>query len=395
MGDTILLFESRDLCYESNRYFMECMADAFEQAGYPVEICDLSACMEEKLEAILKRREQFLAGFDFNSLLPRLELEDGTPYLTALGVPFYNYLVDHPLYHHIGIKNSFPGYSVICIDTCHQSYVRKYYPHIGQVLYLPLGAMKADMERSFCQKRLELLFLGTYEPEENLYLELSDYPDGQRREIAALIDMMGADHELTQEEALMRYLKDQKQEISPEQFIRKMNADYLADKYLRNKRRKDAVSAAAKAGVSFTIIGQGWELAKGLEGPPVQIRQGIGFAASVQMIANAKMLLNVTPGFCGGMHDRVYSAMINRTLCLTEKSGFSQKILLDKEEAVLYDSAKPHTLAEAVSSLQKQPERIEAITQRAYQKAAERHTWANRVSQIIKSLSCRTGYNLL
>ena len=35
MGDTILLFESRDLCYESNRYFMECMADAFEQAGYP------------------------------------------------------------------------------------------------------------------------------------------------------------------------------------------------------------------------------------------------------------------------------------------------------------------------------------------------------------------------
>ena len=40
MKDTVLLFESRDLCYESNRYFIKCLKQAFESLGYPVEVCD-------------------------------------------------------------------------------------------------------------------------------------------------------------------------------------------------------------------------------------------------------------------------------------------------------------------------------------------------------------------
>ena len=83
MKDTILLFESRDLCYESNRYFIKCLKRAFESLGYPVEVCDLSLRMEEKLETVLAEQEKYMAALDFNSLLPRMELEDGTPYLEA------------------------------------------------------------------------------------------------------------------------------------------------------------------------------------------------------------------------------------------------------------------------------------------------------------------------
>ena len=160
MKDTILLFESRDLCYESNRYFTGCLEDAFERMGYRTQVCDLSVHMEEQLEELLLRQETYVAAIDFNSLLPRLELEDHTPYLQAFCVPFFNYLVDHPLYHHAALKRSFPAYSVICIDRCHQEYIRTCYPHIKQAVCLPLGAMQAVTERSFGQKRLELLFLG-------------------------------------------------------------------------------------------------------------------------------------------------------------------------------------------------------------------------------------------
>lgn len=57
MKDTVLLFESRDLCYESNRYFTKCLKQAFESLGYPVEVCDLSLRMEEKLETVLAGQE--------------------------------------------------------------------------------------------------------------------------------------------------------------------------------------------------------------------------------------------------------------------------------------------------------------------------------------------------
>ncbi len=382
MGDTILLFESRDLCYESNQYFMECMAEAFEKQGFPVQICDLSAGMEEKLEGILEKREQFLAAIDFNSLLPRLEIEDGIPYITALGVPFFNYLVDHPLYHHTGIKRSFPGYSVICIDICHKRYIEEYYPHIERVFYLPLGAMKADMERSSGQKRLELLFLGTYESEQTLYLEIADYPKQHRQELLALIEMMDADPELTQEAALARYLLDQGKEVSREVFAQKMNEDYLADKYLRNLKRREAVLAAAAAGVPFTIMGHGWEQFGDIWGKHVTVRTGIGFAAAVQMMANARMLLNVTPGFHGGLHDRVYSAMINQAVCFTEDGRFAREQLADGVNAVLYDSKDMGALTEKIRNLYEHPGRLERIAKSAYQKADRRDTWMKRVEML-------------
>ncbi len=386
MGDTILLFESRDLCYESNRHFMRCLEDAFENMGYPVEICDLSLQMEEKLEQILERQEKYSAAFDFNSFLPRLELEDGTPYLAAFQVPFFNYLVDHPLYHHVGLKRSFPRYSVICIDMYHREYVKEYYPHIEHVYYLPLGAMQAGIERGPGQKRFELLFLGTYELEKALYQQLEEYPADQRKEISVLIEMMNADHELTQEAALKKYLEEKNQILSREQFAKRLNGDYLADKYLRNLRRKEAVLAAAKGGIPFTVMGHGWENLTELEQGNTVIRPGVGFAVSLQMLADAKMLLNSTPGFHGGLHDRVYSAMLNHTLVFTEGNSFSKQKLTDGEDAVFYDSSRPDTLTEKLVFMYENLKNIEIITECAYQKALSQETWENRAGQMIEMI---------
>lgn len=386
MEKTILLFQSRDLCYESNQYFMGCLEEAFEQLGYPTEICDLSLRMEERLEEILKRQENYLAAFDFNSLLPRLELEDGTPYLNAFRVPFFNYLVDHPLYHHIGLKERYSRYAVICVDLCHRRYIEKRYPHIKHVFYLPLGGMEASSERSFDQKRLELLFLGTYEPERKLYQEILDYPAGLRREVSALIEMMRADYELTQEDALEQYLNMHGERLNREDFTKRLNGDYLADKYLRNLRRKEAVLAAAKAEVPFTVTGHGWDLVSELNRSHVTIRPGIGFAASVQIMADARMLLNTTPGFHRGLHDRVYSAMMNHTLCFTEDSAFARETLSDGEEAVLYDCWNPEALTEKIREMHARPKEAERIARKAFLKAKKQHTWQNRAEELIKMI---------
>lgn len=382
MKKRILLFESRDLCYESNRYFIACLEEAFEKKGFLVEICDLSLRMEEKLEEILQRQDEYLAAFDFNSLLPRLELEDGTPYLNVFQVPFYNYLVDHPLYHHAALKHSFSNYSVICIDTCHKNYVEHYYPHIRHTLYLPIGGMKAEMERSWDQKRFELLFLGTYEAEQELYSQLEDYPINRKKEVMSLIEMMENDAELTQEAALEQYLREQGEVLQKEDFTRRLNQNYLADKYLRNLRRKQEVIAAAKTGVPFTVMGHGWEELEELNRKNVTVRSGVGFAASIQMIADAKMLLNTTPGFHGGLHDRVYSSMLNGTVCLTEQSSFAESVLRNGRDAVLYDSKRPENLQESVIKLYENPEWMMRIASQAKQKAKENDTWEARVEEL-------------
>ena len=379
MGNTVLLFESRDLCYESNRYFAQCLQKAFEGIGYPSEICDLSEGMDA-LEGILKRQDEYLLAIDFNSLLPRLELEDGTPYLEAFHVPFYNYLVDHPLYHHAALKRDLPNHSVICIDICHRNYLQGYYPRIRQVLYVPLGAMKAGLERSFGQKRLELLFLGTYDSDAELYQQLKEYPLEKEREVSALIEMMRADPELTQEGALGRYLEDKGEILDGQAFARRLNGDYLADLYLRNLYRRQAVLAATRANVPMAVIGHGWEQVRELDQGHVSLYKGVGFAASLQMMADARMLLNATPGFHGGLHDRAYSAMINRALCFTEGSRFARQALDGEREAVFYDIRNLHDLTEKIAYMHGHPRLVREMAERAYQKAAARDTWEMRVT---------------
>lgn len=387
MKDTVLLFESRDLCYESNRYFTKCLKQAFESLGYPVEVCDLSLRMEEKLETVLAGQEKYMAALDFNSLLPRMELEDGTPYLEAFHVPFYNYLVDHPLYHHVGIRCGFSHYSVICIDTCHQKYMQKYYPQIRQVYYLPLGAAEAEFEKELEQKRFELLFLGTYEPEAALHEQLEDYALPLKKEVSALIDMMDADHTLTQEDALAAYLRNQGEVLTEAEFAVRLNHAYLADKYLRNLKRKKAVIAAEKSKIPFTVIGHGWDVLDELHHKQVTLYTGgVSYPVSIQMMADAKILLNTTPCFHGGLHDRVYTAMLNHTLAFTEDTPFSRNELADQKEAVLYNDSDLDTLTEKLADIYKHPAEIKSITDHAYRKAQAAYTWEHRAETFFSGI---------
>jgi glycosyltransferase involved in cell wall biosynthesis len=165
-----------------------------------------------------------------------------------------------------------------------------------------------------------------------------------------------------------------------------LNRDYLADKYLRNRRRRLAVEGAAEAGIPFTIMGHGWETVRALEKSHVTLRPAVGFSASVQMIADAKLLLNTTPGFCGGLHDRVYTAMINGTVCFTENSRFASQELEDGVNAVLYDAKHPGALGEMLQDLWEDQKKLQSISMQASQKAAVSYSWDARARELQRLL---------
>ena len=93
------------------------------------------------LENLLGR--QYDGVVDINSKLPYFVLEDDRRFLDVLGAPFYNYIVDHPLYHHPGLMFPLQNYHAIAIDHYHETYMRSYYPHLQQVSYLPLGVTQS------------------------------------------------------------------------------------------------------------------------------------------------------------------------------------------------------------------------------------------------------------
>ena len=88
--------------------------------------------------------QSFDAVIDYNSKLPGAVLDDGTPFLNHIQSPFYNYILDHPVYHHANLSVLLENYHVICIDDDHNKYISKWYPHIKKCPYLSVGAAKAE-----------------------------------------------------------------------------------------------------------------------------------------------------------------------------------------------------------------------------------------------------------
>ena len=103
----ILVFSSREICYLSSNFFANQIGAAFEELGYEVTVCELSK--EDDLDAKLARYigQPYRLILDFNSLLPRMVLDDGTPYVDRLAGPFFDYILDHPLFHYQGLSSGY------------------------------------------------------------------------------------------------------------------------------------------------------------------------------------------------------------------------------------------------------------------------------------------------
>lgn len=384
MKQKILLFESRQLCYESNTYFMNAFEEALNELGQEVQICDLSDDYEEQLENLLGIRDRFYAAIDFNSLLPRMITEEGTPYLDCLGVPFYNYLVDHPLYHHPGLSQKVKEYHAICIDERHSAYIRQFYPHIKSVNTIPLGGMKASYRREINQRRFELLYLGTYIPLGQIHDEMNALRPEILKETKDLILRMQEDIDLSQEEALEARLKENGEELNREEFARRLNENFLADRYIRYERRRDTVLFAAKAEVPFTIVGHGWENLKFKGCKLPDIKSGVRFGLSLEVLADAKVLLNTTPAFYGGIHDRVFSAMVNGVVCFTEGNDYTRNVFHNQEEVCFYDAGKLDKLAEQAELLCNNSSLQEKIIETAYKRACREFTFKERAKELLQ-----------
>ena len=77
--EKILVFCSREICYLSGNFFAHQLAAAFDDLGYETTVCEFTS--QDDLDAVLSPffGKKCRAVFDFNSLLPRLAMDDGTP----------------------------------------------------------------------------------------------------------------------------------------------------------------------------------------------------------------------------------------------------------------------------------------------------------------------------
>lgn len=390
----ILILKTKNLCYNSTGYFADILCDELEKCGCEATICDISDCNFDpdhhdcsaypKLMKACSR--PYDAILDFNSSLPRLKNADGSYFLNSLQTPFLNYLLDHPLYYHDCLIPEIANYSVLCIDQYHTEYVLKYYPHIQNAIFLPLAAMRVtDVCTPYEHRTIPMLFTGTYTSPHYLDTLINSTSTDFKAITYAIIEIMKSDSQVTIEAAFAQYLQENGKKISAANFSAALNQLYIVDAYMHAYTRDIIIRHLLNNGITIEAYGNGW---KELENTYPSLLHGhapISFAVTLMLLGKANMALNILPAFKAGPHDRIFSTMYNKTLCVTDTNSYLDTAFAD-DELLRIRNTKADTLdhiCEQIQQLQKHPQMAEPIIKKAYGTVCTNHLWKNRIEKLL------------
>ena len=337
-----LIFSTRDLCYYSASFFADRIADSLEEKGDTIVRADIPEdTVESEIEEALLSlsNERFDYIIDLNSKLPRMQDENGVPYLdkimsvedAAAPAPFYNYILDHPLYHHPGLSQRLKNHHAVVIDRYHGRYIEKCYPNVKEVIYRPLPGSLALTDIPFDERNDRLLFPGTYVARTLIEHEIERLSSPEKARFIKELFYEWDPEEKPIEEAVLERLTEEEKEAEP--FTVLMNSLYPLDRLMRYERRRKLIFFLAQNGVSIDIQGEGWE-DTGIYGfPNVKKLPPSSMASSIEIMAGYKKVLDVNPCFFEGLHDRVSSALLNGCMVF---SDMSEKTAPDDSNLRLY-----------------------------------------------------------
>ena len=124
-----------------------------------------------------------------------------------------------------------------------------------------------------------------------------------------------------------------------------------------------------------------------------RIDDRIPYADTLAYMADARLNLNVFPWFKAGTHDRIFNALLQHSLPLTDSSRWVDENFTNGEDIALYDLEHLEKLPEIVGELLRDTERAERMIQKGYEKTAKNLTWSNCADWILTAIEqlLRTG----
>lgn len=381
----ILLPHTRELCYYSGSFFLQKIADELESRGIEAVFMELSDdfCDLNRLEDALDG--SFDAIIDVNSKMPYMLLDDDTRLVDAFGIPFFNYVVDHPLYHHPGLFFELKNYHMIGIDQNHCAFAKNNYTHLKGSHYLPIAGTKANQHIDFSMREIPVLVPVTYEEEHDIMYTLRDMgPDFYELGLF-MIDLL--ENDLPIEDCLKKalsYFNKTPSDYSCRDFAELLNHCYPVDKYVRFSRRYKVVEALGKADIPATIMGDGWLTTDLEKYPSLNFIPSKSISVSFEVMANSKILLDINPLFAKGLHDRVSSAFANSCICFSDMNLLADEKLANNHNIISYNTHDLDSLCDVLKMNIEKP--ASHIADAGYELYQNNYTWKNWVDKFLTIL---------
>lgn len=398
---------------ETLGYFSAQLALEFEQNGFAVYFVDyknLDASVSG-LAHFAARGKTALLTFNFIGLSGESFFlqEDGRYIWEYYDMQYINILVDHPLYYHSRLEHAPGRMKVFCIDRDHVAYIRRFYPEIrarflptaGNVMLesLPYGDRSRDYWRIWnyeeelapiAERKYDIVFTGNNVPIRDIERKIDAMEDDYRVFYHNMIDDLMADPGQRMEEAMERHVKEELGEVGEKDLRSAMAGMVFVDICVRSRYRAAIIRELAEQGLSIHVLGAGWELLHCRKLRNVAATEGMADSnACVKAIRNAKITLNIMPWFKCGAHDRIFTAMLQKSVALTDKSRYLREEFTDGDELVFYELERYKELPSLAEGLLREPGLLQRIAEKGYESACRAHSWRNRAQELRKALEER------
>lgn len=374
--------------YDTIDLFVEALADAFLQMGCICRTIDMRD--EANAMLLLKKmteEETIDAVITFNNIGYNLSFTEGRNVWEEKRIPYINILMDHPFHYAHPLKHAPKTSVVFCTDRNHVSFLRRFYPQIKRVDFMPHAGMEADSAYPSADGRpIEALYAGGL----SRYVAEGLVPDlGEITEFDAfaltretLSDLM-RHPEKTTEAAIEAYFLSIGRQYDDEELNRWITELRFIDAYAVSFYREQAVRILVEHGIPVTVFGGGWEQCEWADHPCL-IYGGKAPAPQILDLMNrSKIVLNTMTWYKSGIHDRIINGMLAKSVVVTDESDYLNETFLEGgQKLASFSLSQMQTLPDLVQDLLERPKKMEEIAENGYHYAKKHHTWRQRAEYI-------------
>lgn len=401
MAGTLLFIRG---IYDTIDLFIEAFSEAFRQLGYHCHVIDIRRGEEAMLHLKGILEEETVDGVvTFNNIGYNLSFSGGKIIWEEAEIPYFNILMDHPFHYAYPLAHAPQTSVVFCTDRNHTAYLRRFYPNLKKVDFMPHAGMELDMADG---GSLVLRETGYHPPIKERPVDVL-YAGGLSRYVAeGLVPDLGEITEfdaftLTQEVLLelMRH-PDKTTESAIEAYLKAIGKDYtdcelnrwihelrFVDSYATSFFREQAVRLLVENGIKVAVFGGGWDRCDWANNPNLIYGGKVLAPQVLELMNHSKIILNTMTWYKDGIHDRIINGMLAKAVVVTDGSSYLSDCLLQENKECLAKFSLPQIekLPALTAELIANPDRMEEIAENGYRYARANHTWLQRAEYLCEN----------
>lgn len=373
----ILIYIGEEICYHVLDTFARGLGRALEEAGNHVIYFDIAKQQLSELSAYIGVRLKAVIGMQ--TYVFSLKSKDGRYIHDFIDAPVYHFIFDHPVWLRNHLLRGPKNMLVLTPDANYAAFVQTYYPY--QARFLPPAGQAGFYGQD--NRKYDISFLGTYD--DSLLDDLKELHKKNSKKahmVSRYILYMRQDLSGTPEKAFERLLGDYGIHCTKEEFEEQFAGVRWVMLKLAHYYRKKTVETILQAGITLHVYGDSWKNSPLCKYKSMICHEQAVGEQALEVYGHSKLTLNIMTWHKDGFTERIANAMLQKSVVVTDWTSYLEKNFADNEEIVIFKLDQLRELPRRILNLLADDGRRMELAERAYQKAAEHHTWNQRAQQL-------------